>query len=100
MVSFDIFQLLCSIFYFCLTFFTFDLSFPSFCISRQFHGCLMPFAAGGIYIAHPHLFFIFFDNFNHHLLKMSEINKTAPTLPADPNAPLTELTLVAERLLR
>ena len=31
---------------------------------------------------------------------MSEINKTAPTLPADPNAPLTELTLVAERLLR
>ena len=31
---------------------------------------------------------------------MSEINETAPALPATLNAPATELTLVAERLPR
>ena len=31
---------------------------------------------------------------------MSEINETAPASPAALNAPLTELTLVEERLLR
>ena len=99
-VSLDIFQLLYPIFYLCLTFFNFELPLPSFGISRKFYGCLIPFPPGGIYIAHSHLLFLFLDNFNHQLVKMCEINETAPASPAPPNAPSTKLTLVAERLLR
>ena len=99
-VSFYIFQLFHPIFDFCLTFFNLELPFRSFCISREFHSCQIPFAPRGIYIAHPHLLLLFLDNVNHHLAKMSENHEAAPASPAALNAPSTELTLVAERLLR
>ena len=54
---------------------------------------------GYIYRPSP-LLFLFLDNFNDHLVKMSEINETAPASPAALNAPSTKLTLVAVRLLR
>ena len=53
-----------------------------------------------IYITQPHLLFLFLDNFNYHLLKMSEINEIAPASPHTCNTPSTEHTLVAGRLLR